>query len=160
MAESENIRLIVSSIAGNSISRQRNSLLLSLFNENQLVSRAELIRRDVTISGRTYKTLGVCGVLTLPPFRKQGHGRRLMAAITAHISASDADIGMLFCRVELSRFYAATNWLPAVDGTTRIGTPNNYRPYKLQRMMIFVSENAVKEQLTISAQPCYLESAW
>ena len=132
----------------------------SIVEEDVLISHAEVIQIPLEHRGETYRLSGLGNVFTFPSFRRKGYGKQVVQAATKYILDTDTDIGMLFCRVHLAPFYAASGW-EALGGTlTRIGTASNYRSHKLLRMMLFVSEKGENGQSAFTKQPLYLEHEW
>jgi predicted acetyltransferase len=78
--------------------------------ESLLVSHLQVI--PIPVGGRDRRLLigGVSGVLTYPQFRGEGHASALLRSAAAHIDASDMDLGMLFCGVDVAPFYEALGW--------------------------------------------------
>ena len=77
---------------------------------NLLVSHAEVLEIDAARrDGRRLRIGGVAGVMTYPPFRRQGHASAVLRRIADHIRAN-ADIGLLFTDDEYEPFYRRLGW--------------------------------------------------
>jgi GNAT superfamily N-acetyltransferase len=126
------------------IAHQENHPLHFVFVEDSfLISHLEVVWKYLEHAGVTYKAYGLSGVFTTPAFREQGYGQRLVEAGTAHIKASDADIGMLWCAPSLKGFYARSGWIGMEKSETLIGPKEDPSVYHLLLMMLFLSQ---KEQ--------------
>ena len=152
--------LRIKSLHQSSHANTKGSLQFALWKDDQLVSRAELVNRKVSFANKPYQVIGVSSVLTVPIFCRQGCGTYLLKALNRYILASQADMGMLFCQPELNRFYTYTGWEICHHSTTRIGNPDDYRPYEWQRLILIVSAYAKKNYSQITTQPCYIQQAW
>jgi GNAT superfamily N-acetyltransferase len=107
-----------------------------------LVSYAVAGRRMITHLGSSYRLLGVGGVMTYPAFRHEGHGTRLVAAVTDYIRGSDVDMGMLFTGIDLHPFYQANGWIPLKREGVYYGDPAAPKFADAHTMMLYVSEHA------------------
>lgn len=135
-------------------------VVFSIVEGGQLISRAEVIEVEIAHSSQRYKVCGICNVFTFPLFRNQGYGKLVVEAATNYILGSDADVGILFCDPKLELFYAAKGWEVFNNSLTRIGSPDNYKPYSSNRMMLFVSEKGKSGRSTFVHQPMYIKHIW
>jgi len=55
----------------------------------------------------TCVTHGLTGVFAYPAFHGHEHGKQIVGRGTAYIDASDADLGIFHCALNLKKFYAA-----------------------------------------------------
>lgn len=140
--------------------RLRNALQFSVLKNQQLVSRAELVRLKWSVLENDYIAFIVCGMLTVPHLQRQGYGTQLMRVITSYILNSDVDFGMLFCQPHLIPFYTPINWENCVHSENRMGTPDHFTQYLLQRFMLFVSERSEKIRYNFHDRPFYLNTPW
>lgn len=123
-----------------------------LLTDGRLVSHVGVVWKDLEHAGETYRTYGLSGVLTVPEFRREGHGRRLVDAATAHIWESDADIGLFMCPPHRREFYKASGWIP-MDQTVLLGGPKS-APYPSEEltMMGFFSEKGQRGRPAFEGQ--------
>lgn len=129
-----------------------------------VVGYATLIDTRVTIAGEPhpyhYLTAGLSSVLTVPEFRRQGWGGRVVAAATRTIDAGAADIAILFCPPELHPFYARSGWEAVAGGTTLVGDRARPVAHEQPRMMRFHSERGRADRERLSG-PLYVGAqAW
>ena len=115
----------------------------SLFETGTKLGHADLLHLHLHHRARCYQVRGLCNVLISPSFRYQGHATQLIKAITTSILQSAADLGMLFCNPSLKNLYAACDWIAHEAAITRIGTPNQFYPYKALRMMYAASPHGL-----------------
>ncbi len=78
-----------------------------------VVSHAEANFRFVEHGDERFKTGGVSAVFTYPAYRGRGLAKQVALAATDFLSASDADLAMLFCGESLVNFYTACGWTAA-----------------------------------------------
>ena len=82
-----------------------------------LVSHAEvLITSAAGSDGRNHLIAGVMGVMTYPPFRREGHASAVMRQAGEYILGTDAEVGMLFTTHDLESFYGPLGWRAADAG--------------------------------------------
>ena len=93
-----------------------------LVEQGILISHTNVVWKYLDHDGKTYKAYGLTGVFTFPSFRGQGCASQLIAAGTAYIQKSDADIAMLYCDESLRNLYEHQGWLPMDRSMTYIGT--------------------------------------
>lgn len=93
-----------------------------LVEKDILISHTNVVWKYLDHDGEIYKAYGLTGVFTFPSFRGQGYASQVIAAGTAYIQKSDADIAMLYCDESLGNLYANQGWLPMELSTTYIGT--------------------------------------
>jgi aminoglycoside 2'-N-acetyltransferase I len=96
-------------------------------------------------------------VLTNPAYRGRGHGRRVVAAATALIRRSDADIGLFKCPPERKNFYAAHGWIP-MERVVLLGGPRS-APYPTEElvMMDFYSEKGKRGRAAFESIPIFFD---
>lgn len=124
-----------------------------------LLSYGALLKLNLTHAGSDYHVYGFGNLLTFPPFRRRGHGGRVLQAATEFIQQSDVDAGILFCDPQLGSFYAAKAWVPT-RGPTRLGQPDRYEEYAPLRMMLFISERGRSSKEDFETQPLYIDEPW
>ncbi len=139
---------------------ESHPLSFALVEQDVLISHALVSWRALTHAGETYKMYGLSAVLTYPQFGRQGYGRRVVDAATAHILASDADAAMLGCKPHLIPFYAASGWSDMPATQILCGPPS--APATGGRvMMLFVSEKGRQGRLAFEREPVYVgEYMW
>jgi GNAT superfamily N-acetyltransferase len=124
-----------------------------------LISHLNVVWKYLEHAGVTYKTYGLTGVFTYPAFRRQGYGSRLVAAGTAAIRASEADIALFHCDPHLCDFYAQHGWEVLPQAITYLGPPE--APIVVQRellMMQFLSPKGQAGRTAFERQPIYFGS--
>ncbi len=128
-----------------------------LVKDGVLMSHVGVVWKVLQHEGETYTTYGLSGVLTVPAFRRQGHGRTLVDAATEHIRRSEADIGLFMCPPNRRAFYAASGWIP-MDQTTLLGGPRS-APYPSGEltMMDFFSEKGKRGRSAFEGQCIYFD---
>ena len=124
-----------------------------------LISYGTILRLDIMHAGNEYKVYGFGNMLTFPPFRGRGYGGQVLQRATQFIQQSDVDAGILFCDPSLESYYGARAWTPTRT-PTRLGEPEKYEEYEPLRMMLFVSEKALRNKEDFENQPLYIESPW
>ena len=82
-----------------------------------LVSHAEVLMTSAIGSdGRAIRIAGVAGVMTYPPFEREGHASAVMRRAGEYILESNAEVGILFTSTDLVDFYAPLGWREANPG--------------------------------------------
>lgn len=122
-----------------------------------LVSYVGVVAKPLEHAGETYRTYGLSGVWTDPASRRQGHGRRLVAAATERIRGSNADIGLFVCPPARRGFYEAAGWTP-MDAAALFGGPrSNSRRCEELTVMGFFSEKGERGRRTFAAEPIFFD---
>lgn len=128
-------------------------LHVMLVEQGILVSYAGVAWKRLEHAGETYTAYGLSGVYTYPAFRRQGHGRRVVGAATAHIRRSDADVGLFTCDPKLTGFYSAAGW-ELVEGAVLRGGPRDAPvPTEERVMMGFFSEKGRRGRAAFASEP-------
>ena len=128
---------------------------------DMLISHALVRQRTLNHAGETYSLYGVGAVMTHPAFRGEGYGQRVVAAATASICASSADVGMLFTYPALETFYGNCGWVHLSDPGIHYGDPANPKFENAFTMMVFVSERAKAHRADFDRGPIYVgASRW
>ena len=122
----------------------------------QVISHAEINWRMVQHAGQAFKVYGVSAVFTYPAFRKEGYGRQIMRAVTDHLQASDADLGLLFCLPQLVPFYAAAGWEAPPDAQILYGDQDHPHVEEIPACMLFISDRARAARAALTTQPLYV----
>jgi GNAT superfamily N-acetyltransferase len=125
-----------------------------------LIGYASLMQLELPHVGEAYRVHALGNVLVSPPYRGEGHGRRLVEAATRFIDAGGTDLGMLFCNPSLDGFYRPLGWEALPGAQTRIGTPDSYTEDADLRMMRLVSGRARAARELLGSEPFYVEWAW
>lgn len=125
----------------------------ALVENGVLISYAGVLWKYLEHAGEVHKTYGLSGVLTA--FGRQGYGSRVVAAATAHIRGSDADVGLFTCAPHLKAFYSASGWIP-MEGAVLLGGPWS-APYPTEElvMMGFFSEKGKGGRSAFASMPIY-----
>lgn len=124
-----------------------------------LLSYATLLRRKLLHAGQTFDIYGFGNMLTFPPFRRQGFGRRILHSATEYIRQGQADVAILYCDASLEAYYAVEGWV-AMRSETRLGHPEAYTVYDPIRMMLFVSAKGLANQAEFGDSPLYVDWPW
>jgi aminoglycoside 2'-N-acetyltransferase I len=112
---------------------------VALVDNGVLVSCATVVWKDLQHAGESYRAYGLSEVLTAPAERGRGYGRQVVDIATARIRSSDADIGLFTCPPLLSRFYAASGWVPMERAVLLGGPEGSGVPTRERVMMGFFS---------------------
>jgi predicted N-acetyltransferase YhbS len=86
----------------------------------QLASHVSVPRKIIAHRGQSYKAYGLSGVLTVPPFRGQGYGERVVRAATAFMEEDGADLALFTCDPPLRSFYERCGW-SLLEGASLVG---------------------------------------
>jgi predicted N-acetyltransferase YhbS len=124
-----------------------------------LLSYAAAIRLTLTHQNATYTVFGLGNMFTFPPYRGEGHGRRVLDHASRFIRASDADLGILFCDPALAPFYRRSGWEP-VQASTLVGPVGHQHRHDALTMALYVSENGKKGRASLDAEPLIVNEAW
>jgi len=127
--------------------------------DDVLISYAAVIRLVIEHGGAEYQVDGVGNVLTATPYRRQGHGRRVVERVNERLDSGGADVAGLFCSPDLESFYAPAGWLPCPGGT-QIGTALDSVRYPELRMMRFLSARGRRGKRGLLELPMYVEWPW
>lgn len=122
-----------------------------------LISYAGVLWKYLEHAGEVHKTYGLSGVLTYPAFGRQGYGSRVVAAATAHIRGSDADIGLFTCAHHLKDFYSASGWIPMEDTVLLSGPRSASYPTEELVMMDFFSEKGKRGRSVFASMPVHFD---
>lgn len=125
-----------------------------------LISYATVIRTDLDHAGQTWRTCGLGNVLAYPPFRGEGHGRRVVDAATGYIGGGDVDVAALFCDPSLAGFYAKSGWAALEGATTLVGSKADPESYGALRMMLFVSAKGRAGRPLFKGHPWSVGDPW
>jgi hypothetical protein len=102
-------------------------------------------------------------MFTFPSFRGQGYGSQIIAAGTAYIEKSDADIAMLYCDESLRDLYANQGWIHMDRSTSYIGTKEEPELVDDEiLMMLFLSPKGQHGQAAFNMKPIHfsLDYTW
>lgn len=128
----------------------------------QLVSHGEVNFRDVVHGGRTLGVGGISSVFTYPAYRHGGFASKVVAAATAFLDHSDADLAILFCAEPLRTFYASCGW--ELINTARIlsGVPATPTLHTCTEVMMrFISERGRAARTSLELDAVYVgERTW
>jgi len=124
-----------------------------------LLSYATLMKLNIPHAGQEYTVYGFGNMLTFPPYRKQGHGRKILQVATEYISKSPVDVAILFCDKSLEKYYAPEGWL-TTRSTTYLGYSGEPVAYEPARMMLFVSEKGKAARKEFESSPLYIDYPW
>ena len=126
-----------------------------------LISHAAVSRLTITHLGQTYRVRGVGGVFTYPAFRNEGHGTRLVAAVSDSIRSSDADLGMLFTGLDHHPFYRRSGWTTVNRDGLYFGDPQQPEWTDSHLMILPVSEKGIAHRDDFERESLYVgNSTW
>lgn len=134
-----------------------NAIHLVLAEQHALISHVGIIHREITHTptGQTFKMAGVGGVFTYPAFEKRGHGAALVRQATDLIRAEpDIDLGMLFTRPELEKFYGQHGWETMEKLKIMQGDPPKEHDH--YTMVLLVSDKAKAARALFETGPFYV----
>jgi len=97
-----------------------HAMIFSLLVDSHLASHLSVQRKTIEHGGETYKAYGLSGVLTVPAFRGNGYGERVVRAATAFMKQEGADIGLFTCDLPLQAFYERCGWT-LLEGAWLVG---------------------------------------
>jgi GNAT superfamily N-acetyltransferase len=121
-----------------------------------LISHTNVVWKYLDHDAVTHKAYGLTSVFTYPLFRGQGYGSQVIAAGTAYIQKSDADIAMLYCDESLRNLYANQGWISMDMSTIYIGTKE--RPELVDDeilMMLFLSPKGQHARSAFETRPIH-----
>ena len=124
-----------------------------------LLSYAAIMKLNIPHAGQNFSVYGFGNMLTFPPYRKQGYGRKTLQAATEFIQKSDVDAAILFCDKSLEKYYATEGWIATQSPTYLCysGEPVAYDPL---RMMLFVSEKGKTARGDFENSRLYIDYPW
>ncbi len=111
-----------------------------------LISYAAILRLTLAHAGANYAAYGFGNMFTFPPYRREGHGQRVLECATAYIRNSDVDIAILFCDAHLETFYARCGW-EAIRSPTYVGPAEAQHEHPASKMMLFLSEKGQAQRV-------------
>jgi predicted N-acetyltransferase YhbS len=122
-----------------------------------LISYAAVIRLKLAHAGDDFAACGLGSVLTFPSSRRQGYGSQVVAAATAFIRESGADIAALFTGDDLERFYARHGWEAQHGAETYIAAAERIPAL---RMMLFLTPKGDAARHAYATQPLSVPFGW
>ena len=126
---------------------------------DSLLSYATIMKLNIPHAGQDFAVYGFGNMLTFPPYRKQGYGRRILHAATEHIHKSNVDAAILFCDKSLENYYAQEGWV-TIRSTTYLGYSGQPVAYEPSRMMLFVSEKGKAGRTDFENSALYIDYPW
>ncbi len=124
-----------------------------------LISYAAIVQTTLKHVDHIYQVCGFGNMFTFPPYRREGHGHKLLQMATEMIQQSEVDLGILYCDSKLESFYASGDWI-TTRSPTRFGNPSKYEDGDEQRMMIFVSDKGQQNREDFENLPVYVDWTW
>jgi predicted N-acetyltransferase YhbS len=125
-----------------------------------LLSYAAVIHLRLEHAGDVFRARGLGSVLTFPSSRRQGLGSQVVAAATALIRNSDADVAALFTGDDLERFYARHGWEAQPGAETFVTSHSTLEPIPALRLMLFLSRKGRAARQAFATQPLMVEYGW
>ena len=126
---------------------------------DSLLSYASLMKLNIPHAGQDYTVYGFGNMLTFPPYRKQGYGRKILGAASDFIGQSDVDVAILFCDKSLESYYGSEGWL-TTPSPTYLGYSGQPVEYEPARMMLFASEKGKAAQKDFENSTLYIDWPW
>ena len=126
---------------------------------DSLISYASVLSLGLEHAGAAYRVYGFGNMFTFPPYRREGHGRRVLERATDFIRASEVDLALLFCDPALEPFYAARGW-EALRSPTYVGRPGQLHEHDVLKMGLFVSEAGAAGRAAFAGEPLAVAEAW
>lgn len=83
-----------------------------VWDEDELVARVGLVRREILDNGAAKTIGGIGGVMTHPHRQGQGLASLGMREASNHFETMNVSYALLFCRPHLVEFYKRLNWKP------------------------------------------------
>jgi predicted GNAT family N-acyltransferase len=128
-----------------------------LVEDGVLISHVGVLWTELEHEEASYLTYGLGEVLTRPSCRGRGHGSQLVAAATAFIRESNADIGLFTCAPRNVAFYAAQGWIPMTEAIL-FGGPRSAPHLSAEvAMMGFFSARGQAARTAFAAQPIFFD---
>lgn len=129
--------------------------------DDLLLAYAATFVQVLQVSGSPTRVGCLGNVFTCPGARRQGRGRRVVAAATQHLRDSDVDFGALLCDAELGDFYRTAGWTPAT-GPTLVDVPGGGPPEEVDalRMVLPVSPRSRATEAAAGSQPLRVPFPW
>ncbi|TWD82756.1 acetyltransferase (GNAT) family protein [Kribbella amoyensis] len=124
-----------------------------------VVSHLEVVHRDVTPEGVTYRAYAPTSVLTFPPFRREGWAGKLVEKASRWIEESDADLGLICCEPESQGFYARNSgWDPVPEARIVVGDDKTRAELTPQVLLAcFLTEKSQQHRETFGQAPLWLK---
>jgi GNAT superfamily N-acetyltransferase len=120
--------------------------------DNLLIAHADVLWKDLTHMGQTYKTYGLGGVFTYPSFRQQGYGAQVVSAAKAYIEQQgDGDL-VIFTSKQVG-FYEKFGYLRLPDVTLLYGDPQ--RAHHETTFMSDLSPKGQQGRASFAQTPVY-----
>ena len=126
---------------------------------DSLLSYATIMKLNIAHADQDFSVYGFGNMLTFPPYRGQGYGRRILRAATEFIQRSPVDVAILFCDKSLENYYAPQGWL-RTPSATYLGSSGKPLLYEPSRMMLFVSEKGKAAQTDFENTPLHIDYPW
>jgi GNAT superfamily N-acetyltransferase len=138
----------------------RHPIHIVVTEQQMLISYATIMQLALPHAGSIYDVAAFGNMFTFPAFRGEGYGRQVVDAAVHFIQMSTVDVGIVFCKPHLLRFYRARGW-EAMDGArTRVGTPGSFTDHPYHRLMLFVSDHGRRARSAFAQSPLYIEWPW
>lgn len=125
-----------------------------------LLSYAAVIRLTLTHAGKEFAARGLGSVLTFLASRRRGYRSQVVAAATALIRESDADVAALFTDDNLERFYTRHGWESLRGAETLEATAQPREPISALRLMLFLSPKGRAARDAFATEPLTVPSGW
>lgn len=126
---------------------------------DSLISYAAALPLTLEHAGAAYRVYGFGNMFTFPPYRREGHGRRVLECATRFIRQSESDLALLFCDPALEPFYAACGW-KALRAPTYVGPPGQLHQHEALTMALFVSDTGAAGRAAFDGEPLTVVEAW
>ena len=124
-----------------------------------LMSYAAVIHTTMEHASHTYKVCGFGNMFTFPPYRGEGHGRKVLQMATDTIIQSDLDLAILYCEPKRTAFYEHAGWA-ITHSPTRFGNETKYEDHDEERMMLSLSDKGKQGRADFDTHPVYVDWTW
>jgi GNAT superfamily N-acetyltransferase len=98
-------------VEAHSLQWRHKALRFILYDKDELVSHAGILKHSVSVNGKSILVAGLGGVVTVPTAQRRGFARRLVQHAMKYAETEwQVEAGLLFCRPEMIHYYAALGW--------------------------------------------------
>jgi GNAT superfamily N-acetyltransferase len=114
-------------------------LTMLLLIGGRVVSALDILSKEIAHGGQRFAASGLSRVVTRPELRRQGYGRRLLAAARAAMAQRGSDLGIFTADAPMRPFYESCGW-QVLPGCVLIGgTPRRPFPSDMLEKLTFAA---------------------
>jgi predicted acetyltransferase len=124
-----------------------------LMENDLLVGFVGVVWKNLEHNGIQYKTYGLSGVFTYPPFRKQGYGLQLVKSAKEYIEKQDGDI-VLFTSIQKG-FYEKAGFIRIDTAKLLEGDPENPKIHEEDVFMLLLLDKGKGGRNDFETKPIY-----